>query len=412
MSKGEFGKVESLNTKWLWQQEKHSFYDIEDTNFLITIKWSKNHEKNYSELADDYFKCAYEICRDVVESGHNNVKSDMWFLPSVYMFRQSIELAIKALICRTINSKNQIQEIFHNCKHNLYKLFEIYNKSEESYLEEVELNWLKNYLSSLETIDENSDLFRFPFNDNFLSQYRDKFLDISDMGNNLLQSYSLIKKCLNKGNNSNVIEFDKNRTSEFLIFARHGIGNCYLWDSITSDGFHKQVVGYSEAAEFLFYKCDNISNNQKAYPLLFLLRNLIELGLKRMFYKTTEKGVPRHIFYSKRKSHLLYKELWKNVRPMIEYYANEKGQDISIINIIEEQLKEISSIDKNGDMFRYPASYSFEYKFNEKSVDLKNVFKYMQAIFNFLEGCDYEFNVIEDYEAEYRAEMAQYQDCW
>ncbi|ABS39522.1 hypothetical protein [Clostridium botulinum] len=398
----------SLDTEWLWPKENHSFYDIEDTNFLVNVKWSKDHEKDYSELADVYFQCAYIICREVVDSGHNNVKSDMWFLPSVYMFRQSMELAIKALICRTINSKHEIQEIFHRCKHNLYELFELYKKSEENYLEEFELNWLKDYLCSLEIVDENSDLFRFPFNDDFLSQYRNKFLDIPDMGNNLLQSYLLIKKCLDKGNNSNIIEFDKNRTPEFLQFANHGIGNCYLWDSIASDGFHKQVVGYSEAAEFLFCKCDDISNEQKAYPLLFLHRNLIELGLKRMFYKTIEHGVPKHIFYSKRKSHLLYKELWKNVRPMIEYYVNTRGEDISPINIVEEQLKELSSIDKNGDMFRYPASYSFEYKFNNKDIDLKNVYKYMQAIFNFLDGCDYEFSEIEDYEAE----MAQYHDYW
>ncbi|NKF05687.1 hypothetical protein J1C67_16525 [Clostridium gasigenes] len=404
--------MESLDTEDLWPKEKHSFYDIEGTEFLVNIKWCKNHEKDYSKLADSYFKCAYEICKEVVDSGHNNVKSDMWFLPSVYMFRQGMELAIKALICRIINSNNKIQEIFHSCKHNLYKLFELYKKSEESYLEDVELNWLENYLRSLESIDGNSDLFRFPFNDDFLSQYRDQFLDIPHMGNNLLQSYSLIKKCLEKGNNSNIIEFDKNRTSEFLQFANHGIGNCYLWDSIASDGFHKQVVGYSKAAEFLFCKCDHISNEEKVYPLLFLHRNLIELGLKRMFYKSIEYRVPKHIFYSKRKSHLLYKELWKNVRPMIQYYANSRGQDVSVINIVEKQLKELSSIDKNGDMFRYPASYSFEYKFNDKDIDLKNVYKYMQAIFNFLDGCDYEFSYIEDYEAECRDEMAQYQDCW
>lgn len=402
----------SLDKEWLWPKEKHSFYDTEDTKYLVKIKWSKNNEKDYSELGDSYFQCAYEICKEVVESGHNNVKSDMWFLPSVYMFRQSMELAIKALICRTVNSKCEIQKIFYSYKHNLYKLFELYKKSEESYLEEFELSWLESYLWSLEIIDENSDLFRFLFNDKFLSQYQSKFLDIPNMGNNLLQSYSLIKKCLDRGNNSNIIEFDKNRTPEFLQFANHGIGNCYLWDSGVSGDFYKQVVGYSEAAEFLFYKCCDIPNEQKAYPLLFLYRNLIELGLKRMFYKAIVHGVPKHIFYSKRKSHLLYKELWKNVKPMIVHYTREREQDINIINIVEEQLKELSRIDKNGDMFRYPTTYSFEYKFNDKDIDLKNVYKYMQAIFNFIECCDDKFSQIEDYEAECRADAAQCEEYW
>ncbi|NOW89771.1 hypothetical protein BCD91_001794 [Clostridium beijerinckii] len=121
------------------------------------------------------------------------------------------------------------------------------------------------------------------------------------MGNNLLQCYSLIRKCLDKGNDSDIIEFDKDRISQFLQLATHGIGNCYLWDSIFSDGFHKQVVGYSEAAEFLFCKCDNITNKEKAYPLLFLLRNSLELGLKRMFYKSVEHGVPKKLLIIKGK---------------------------------------------------------------------------------------------------------------
>lgn len=90
------------------------------------------------------------------------------------------------------------------------------------------------------------------------------------------------------------------------------------------------------------------------------------------------------VFRSKRKSHLLYKELWKNVRPMIEYYANAQGQDISIINIVEKQIQELSCIDKNGDIFRYPTSYSLEYRFDNIDLDLKNVYEFMQAILIFV----------------------------
>lgn len=388
--------MELLDSGWSFLKEKHSFWDIEDSNFLVKIKWSKEPEKDYSELADNYFKCAYKICNEVVQSGHDNIKSDMWFLPSVYMFRQSIELGIKALICRTISSNKRIQEIFCKFKHDLSSLFELYKKSEENYLEHFELSWLEDYLDNLEEVDKKSDLFRFPFNDEFLKRYRNQFLDVCSMGNNLWQSYSLVKKCLDKGNKSSIIEFDKNRAPKFLKFATDGIGNCYLWESITSDGFHKQVVGYSEAAQFLFCKCDNISNEQKTYPLVFLYRNLIELSLKRMFYKNVEHGVLK---YNKIRSHILYKDLWKNVKPMIEYYAGER-EDVSLIDVVGKQLEDLSGIDKEGDMFRYPTSFSLEYKFNKEIVDLKNICKYMQTIFNFLDGCDCQLSEISDYELE------------
>lgn len=45
----------------------------------------------------------------------------------------------------------------------------------ENYLTEEEEDWLIRYLDSLEEVDKKSDMFRFPFEDEFLSKYRDKF---------------------------------------------------------------------------------------------------------------------------------------------------------------------------------------------------------------------------------------------
>lgn len=36
-------------------------------------------------------------------------------------------------------------------------------------LKNEEKEWLEEYLVSIESIDENSDMFRFPFDDQFLS---------------------------------------------------------------------------------------------------------------------------------------------------------------------------------------------------------------------------------------------------
>ena len=336
----------------------------------------------------------------------------MWFLPSMYLFRQGMELGIKALICDVVASKNKIQQIFLGCKHDLYMLFEAYEAETTLALTLGEYNWIKKYLFSLEEVDVKSDLFRFPFEDDFLSVYRDKFLDVVDMANSMLQAYGIIQKCLQIPESGRIDRFDPARSSNFLQFASHGFGNCFLWESLSGDGFHKQVLGYSLATEFLFYECDEISREDKTFAILFLLRNLIELGLKRMFYKTIEHGVPRNIFLSKRRSHLLYKELWKNVRPMIEYYAKAQGQNLEIIDIVESQIQELGNIDKNGDIFRYPTSYSLEYRFDNIDIDLKNAYEFMQAIFNFCDGCDSEFEVVADWESDMRNEMAQYADWY
>lgn len=66
----------------------------------------------------------------------------------------------------------------------------------ENYLTEEEEDWLIRYLDSLEEVDKKSDMFRFPFEDEFLSKYRDKFLDNVDVANNMLQGYALVKNAL------------------------------------------------------------------------------------------------------------------------------------------------------------------------------------------------------------------------
>lgn len=399
---------------WLWPKQNQRIWDIKDQNYLVNIQWSKRPFSDYMKLSEQYAHCGYCVFKEIIERGHDNSKSDIWFLPSVYLLRQSIELALKALICRIYDKKHDVQNVFENCSHNLVDLYEHYKLSNEDYLTAEEKNWLTIYLTSVELVDEKSDLFRFPFEDEFLEQYHDKFLDNFDIANNLIQCYSLIKKCINKGTYDDNRGFDNSYDPQFLLLANHGIGNCYLWEPISDHGFHTKIHGYGKVADFIFYECNELTNEEKAYPLMFLLRNLIELSLKRLFFIRVEHGIPKQIFMSKRRSHLIEKDLWRNAKPMIEYYAEAREEDKSIISIVEGQLKEISSIDKNGDMFRYPTSYSFEYKFNNRTIDLKNIFEHMKAISNFLDGCDGMLDEIAEYEAEmmaeYQAEMASYMD--
>ena len=368
----------------IYPKKDHSFYDLKNEESIVKISWSKDYEKDYSYLADNYLKCGYELCKEIVSSNTNRVKSDMWFLPSVYILRQSIELALKALICKISDRNKQIQEVFQDCKHNLYKLFQICMKSNDNNLDESELAWLDNYLSNLENIDEKSDLFRFPFNNAFLSQYEDKFLDIPEMVNNLLQCYLLINKCLNKNNQSKTFKIDLDRDYGFLQFANSGIGNCHLWvlqDFYDSD---KKIIGYSEAANYLLFECKDIPNEEKSYPIIFLLRNSIELSLKRLFYLNISNDIYKILPENKRKSHLIYKDLWWNLKPIIEHFNNT---NTNLLSVIDNQLKELSRIDKKGDTFRYPTSYDLEYKFNNIEIDLKNIYIFLQLLINFLDGC-------------------------
>lgn len=382
------GENQMYSVRRLWPEDNQSLWNIKNQEQIVEIKWSKKPFEDYKRLAKEYAQTGYLIFKEVSESGHDNIKSDMWFLPGIYFMRQSIELGLKALICRVYDRKPDIQRAFEECCHDLSKLFSLYDAKNEDYILEEEKQWLIKYLASIEEVDEKSDMFRFPFEDEFLAQYRDKFLDNVAVANNMVQAFSIICKCHNCGTYDYNSEFKVDLEPKFLIMASHGLGNCYLWEPVSDNGFHTKVTGYTAVADFIYHECNSITLEEKVYPLIFLLRNSIELCLKRLFYSSVDNGIPRQIFFSKRRSHLLKKDLWKNVRPMILHYASKNNEDLKVIDVVEAQIFELDALDKNGDYFRYPTSYSLEYHYSGKRIDLKNVFEYMRAIINFLEGCD------------------------
>lgn len=392
------------NSMWIWPSVGMDLWKINDESASVTVKWSRDCFKDYKLLAYQFYECGYKTFEEVISSGHNNVKSDTWFLTGVFLVRHSIELGLKALICRVFSRKREIEDIFEECCHDVSMLLQKYTDiGKENYLTNDEKNWLNKYLDSLEEVDEKSDIFRFPFEDDFLFKYRDKFLDNVDVANNLVQAFSLIKKCIEEGNVCEEDKFDSSLEPEFFVFASHGFGNCYLWQKISDEGFHVKVTGYSEVINFIYCN-QQISNETKFYPLMFMLRNTIELCLKRLFYSRVEEGVPLKVFKSKRKSHLIKKDLWKNIKPTIIKYANDSDENLKTVDIVEMLIDAISALDKNGDIFRYPTSYSLEYRFDDKKLDLSNIYVCYRAVINFLEGCDSMLDAIADYENEMRME--------
>lgn len=93
------------------------------------------------------------------------------------------------------------------------------------------------------------------------------------------------------------------------------------------------------------------------------------------------------------------------MKPVIMKYVDCSDTYIVVVDIVECLINDFDSIDKNGDTFRYPTSYSLEYRFDNKSLDLKNIYNCLKALINFLDGCDSMLDAIAEYETEMRAEF-------
>lgn len=386
--------------EYVWVEKDKNIENIIDENMKILIKWSKKPSEDYAKLSRQYMDAGYITLKEIMEGPHNNIKYDMWFLPGVYMMRQAIELLVKSGIAIKGATKSELQEIFISTKHNVKGLHKIFkDKYGIEKLDKDEQRWLENYLDSIELVDSNSDLFRYPFKDTFMEKYGNQALDIYRMSNGLISCYSTLNKMI-YGEWFNKIELDLKEKPQFISVSNTVISNCYLWDSPWTDGFYKQVKGYSDVAAFLFEKFKRSKDEALFYPIVFLMRNAIEIGLKRLLHMQLSHGIEEHTIMRKRNSHLLYKDLWKSIKPMLAYYSKEDNQEEETLRLAERYIISVNSLDKKGDIFRYPCSYSNEYKFNDEEIDVENFYNYFLGLFHFIEGCDEWLKKIRDYELE------------
>ena len=175
--------------------------DISTATDLITFAWSGNHSDDYIILSESYYNAAQIIIKEIVNQYADNEKCDEWFFPALYLYRQAIELLCKGLLI-TVVPRKDITTKLKTYKHNIIDLFNEYcNISQNTSLSSDDLKWIHSYLSELETIDRESNLFRYPIKDGYLSQYNDEFLDIVDMANSISQCYSIIFKCVDSKHN-------------------------------------------------------------------------------------------------------------------------------------------------------------------------------------------------------------------
>lgn len=388
-----------------WVSEGHKIEDISNIEDIITFDWTRCQSDDYIKLSESFYIAAQVIVREIYDNYTDNEKCDQWFFPALYLYRQAIELLCKGLLIDVVPRKH-ITEKLTAYKHNIIDLFNEYcNISSNVQLNNDELIWVKSYLTELEIIDSSSNLFRYPIKDGYLKHYTENFLDIVDMSNSIDQCYSIIYKCVDVKHSplKYANDIDLNIEARVLFFASHGFGNCMLYTSPWDEGYYRHIEGYSDIAYFLLEKIEK--SHLGFIPIAFLIRHAIELALKYMLCSRTEFCVHQKEQRKYRRSHNLYKDLWKTVEEMTRHYANENGYDLNVIDCADTYLCELSAIDTKSDKFRYPTNYGLEYSLDLKTVDYRQAVYWMISVFNFVKGCADMLGDAYDYECNMRTEF-------
>lgn len=379
----------------------------EDENYTYKIKWTKNYFEDFASMSESYYKCATAVLTFAQSDLSISQNKDMVPLAGFFLARNSLELALKALILRNCNKK-ELPDIGKT--HGLQQLFnDCLKQGELSALSSSEKDWLKSFLGSIDTYDNQSDLFRFPFKKCFLNEYHNEFLDTEIIFECIIQAYSILKKCINKNSDIQDFTFDSTLPRTLFVKACDGRTALYIWQEpsyeVTYDdtGRHISAIGATPSGGFFVkikgYKatCLNLFSNdlplsEKFFPLMYSLRILLELCLKHICEEYNRKF---HQLASKKCGHKL-KKMWYNVKEIsANLNSDHISQEDSITNEeCERLINEIIKIDPYGNSFRYPVTNKLQYFNDGKSYSLKNYFECTMSIVNLAECMDYQMQAI------------------
>ena len=400
---------------------------FENENELLS--WNEN-EKNYEmihTLSVQYFDASELSFKMIFGKRRNNIIIDCCSLPALFMLRHSFELMIKALLVKQLG--NKAFDHFCNYKHSIYDLAILFNPTK--YKDNVEWDYLLEFCKNVDKKDVSGDLFRYPFDNEFLSDYRNKFLDVFSMYQifDLYYSYLENEYSGNMVLDAKVVEKIKNerneKNNEYLVEAPHGYGYCMIWEMQDDYPGFKQIEGYETIGRYLNY-CYTKGNKNVVFPMLFVYRHLVEISLKDFLFhrndafrkevdKTNSSTNLKRVYY---RGHEFAKSIIRDTKSIMTFLSSENNWPITQVDDFISQINILNSLDRYSMKFRFPI-YKGGEKLKYERININSFCMLCEQCHAFIEGCSAACEEIEEYinialsgqaeyEAEYLSEMNDY----
>lgn len=347
--------------------KSHDMRQIGDNPSIVEVFNDTDLDEEFKKYADNFFDAADLTITHMVKSGNYGIL-DTWYYPLVYLYRQSLELLLKACILKKITNKTNRQGTFKRVSHDLGScITEIYNLYNLSPNDSKNATWLDAFIKDISKVDKKSDLFRYPFNTdgNSLSDSR-KNVSLKALYVNMGRAFKEVSSIYNNGNLSG--EKFIQEDSKLIIQDNSQLSSNIGW-RFENGSYDPYLLSYEEAGAYLMKEA---RNNQNLFlPACYMYRNSIELLLKRIIkedsYLPTEKK--EKIIHKKKHS---IEGLWNSVETcMKDGGMNVDSADLKNLRALATSIHEY---DPGSSKFRYPCDKDAELFFGNKEVlDINNV---------------------------------------
>lgn len=397
-----------FNFKWI-RPNMSLYYIDKNSKHICSISNSCDLASDFNRYSTHFFdaaECVIHYLGEDAASKQDIAKLDMWYFAMIYLYRQSLELLLKANIFRIVdsdtNKKEIVGEIRHDLRQAFEKLLELMNLTTEN---NDNAKWLFDFLSDISRIDRESDMFRYPFGNNLKVLFeKQTHISLLATHENMNKAYNILRDMYNLGIFTE--QEYKAYSPKLIIEGGHYYQQSVVGYKYAERSFYPYYSSYEEVGNFL--EGVIISQNRHALflPMCYMYRNAIELGLKRLIIEDSHIERDRALKIMQKKKHSIL-GLWNSIVDEIKKYSNAPDDDTT--DDTQQYIETFHNFDQSSDLFRYPSNKKMEPNFSEvKTFDIENVASCFQELCNFLDGVDSMLHEVKDFEAE----MLSYYADW
>lgn len=406
------GKIE-LEIKW--PISNASFCKVNGGN-IVDLKNEENLDEEFYDYGIKFKEAAHLLTEHLLE-GNDISKLDIYFYSLAYLYRQSLELILKAIGFKYIISLEERKVFLKDTFHNLSEILSYIEPFFQVHFDKdlCGYEWLRAYFKDIEIIDKESDAFRYPFG---------IFIEKIYSGFEYRKRYS-IKLLFDKQTHINLIAFANKMEVAFELLDEifqesYGESDCYVTYtptfleeggsyygqsvvgySYSLERFYPYVRAYTESAEYL-YNMICINNKLKDtlfIPMCYLYRNAVELSLKQILFEECSFTLDEALSHIHKKKHKVV-GLWNLIKTEIKEHANASREDMTILNV-ENYIAQLNNIDGTSDKFRYPTDKHLNLHFKKaKRYDVDNINDFFGQLLSFLSAVDSMMSVHNEWKSE------------
>lgn len=395
-----------FNQKWV--RPNLDLYHIDaSSKCIITFSNSGQLDKDFYKYACDFYEAAEYIIHYLGEDAaqkHDIAKLDLWYFPMVYLYRHSLELLLKAIIFQTITDKNDriniVEEIRHNLLQAFQKIIEIKSLTIDG---NANAQWLKNFLSDISQLDSESDMFRYPFGNQFRILFeRQTNISLKATHDNMNKAYNIVKELFSTGMFSEQIY--EAYEPKLIIKGGHYYQQSVVGYKYSQYSFYPYFSSYNEVGVFLKKTIVEENKSNLFMPTCYLYRNAIELCLKKMIAEDSHIDNDKALKIIRKKKHSV-QGLWNSIVEEIKMHVNSSDRD-STLEDLEQYIQTFHNLDNRSDLFRYPCNTKLEsYFLTATPFDIENVTSCFEEFCTTLDSIDDMLIAVKEVEEEIKAEM-------